>query len=366
MMWGTMIEPQFIFPLYLFYGMAFLAIGVSITSRDTSASSLKIARPLRFFALFAYSHALLEWFMLYLILNSAAFSEEMLPWVNFGKLALIFVSFGFLLLFGVSLLRIAFPTGRNWFIVIPVVLVLIVLVSLPVPVQSFSHFPFWVTDNRIRNLIGFPSALIASLGLIFYSRSVRTISKKGAGNFAGAGFALATYGVLTGLVPSGTVLPVLNAPVELFRGLIAFVILHFIMNALHTFDVERKLKIEERLQRFAKAEKLSSLGKLAFGVAHEINNPLTNVSLTIEMLKDELDTAGNLTTSRQERFVRIERNLGRAAKIARELLFFRPTRRLVFSPVILMIYCGEHWICSGRSAIPIAWFLIWLRCHRFR
>jgi len=317
-----MMDLQLIFPLYLFYGMAFFAIGVSITSRDLSASSLKIAKPLRYFALFAYSHALLEWFTLYLILYSAVFSLAMLPWVNLAKLTLVFVSFGFLLLFGVSLLRIAYPQRRNWFFLIPLLLVMIVFVGLPLHNRTLGDFPFWLTDVRIRNLIGFPSALIASLGFIFYSGTVRHISRKGALNFVGAGFSLACYGVLTGLVPSGVTLPPFNVPVELFRGLSAFVILHFVMNALHTFDVERKMVIEERLQRFAKAEKLSSLGKLAFGVAHEINNPLTNVSMTLELLKGELEKPGELPESQAKRFATIERNLGRASKIASELLFF--------------------------------------------
>ena len=316
-----MMNPQLIFPLYLFYGMAFLAIGVSITSRETSTSSLKIARPLQFFALFAYSHAFLEWFTLYLILYSGSFRETLLSWVNFVKLSLVFGSFGFLLLFGIALLRIVYPAWRRWFPLIPVLLVLIVLISLPLNDRIFSDFPFWEADIRIRNLIGFPSAMIASLGFILYSRTLRTISGKGARNFAGAGFALACYGVLTGLVPSGSMLPMFNAPVELFRGITAFVILHFIMNALHTFDVERELLIEERLNRFAQSEKLHSLGKLAFGIAHEINNPLGNVSINVELLKKDLQSK-ELLQVHEKRFATIERNLDRASKIAHELLSF--------------------------------------------
>ena len=66
---GCVVMNEFtIFPIYLFYGMAFFAIGVAITSRDTRASNLKISRSFWLFALFAYTHALLEWFALYLIL----------------------------------------------------------------------------------------------------------------------------------------------------------------------------------------------------------------------------------------------------------------------------------------------------------
>ena len=126
---------------------------------------------------------------------------------------------------------------------------------------------------------------------------------------------------MTGLVPSGTILPLLNIPVELGRGVFAFAVLHFIMNALNIFDVERNLLVEERLHRFAKSEKLHSLGKLAFGIAHEINNPLTNVSINVELLKNDLVNRG-IPALPIKKFDAIERNLDRATKIARELLSF--------------------------------------------
>jgi signal transduction histidine kinase len=93
------------------------------------------------------------------------------------------------------------------------------------------------------------------------------------------------------------------------------------MNALHIFDLEREEMIEERLQRFAQTEKLTSLGKLAAGIAHEINNPLANVSLNVEMLKKKLGSADG-GEAYEKRFTAIERNLDRASRIARELLAF--------------------------------------------
>lgn len=106
------------------------------------------------------------------------------------------------------------------------------------------------------------------------------------------------------------------------------------MNALHTFDEERRLLTENRLIRFAKAEKLHALGKLAFGIAHEINNPLANVSMNVEMLKDELsDMPDNGRMSK--RFDTIDRNLDRASKISRELLAFSTEKETEFIPTSL-------------------------------
>lgn len=324
----------FTFLLYLFYGMAFFAIGVSITSRDTRSSNLKIASVLWLFALFAYSHALHEWFELYQNLPSLNFPEQYIQHINFLKLVLVFISFGFLLLFGIRILQIVFPAKRRHLFLLPIPLaILLLLTILPFPEVLLGE-SFTFINTRIRNFIGLPSAIFSGLGLIFYSRTVAHISTKGAKNFTGAGIALLTYGLLTGVIPSGTHLPIINAPIELFRGLSAFLILHFVMNALYTFDEERKLLTEDRLIRFSKAEKLHSLGRLAFGIAHEINNPLTNVSINVEMLKSDcLKHPDHKQTA--EHFTKIERNLDRASNIARELLIFSTEKETDFSPTSL-------------------------------
>ncbi len=309
------------FLLYLFYGMAFFAIGVSITSRDTHASHLKIANVLWLFALFAYSHAFHEWFELYENLLEPVFPGHLLAWVDLAKLGLVFTSFGFLFLFGVRLLGISFPAKRLLFYLLPVGMVGLLLATLAPAPGSLTEAAFAFDHGRVRNFIGLPAALCAGAGMIYYSRTVRHVSPKGARNFIGAGIALLFYGILAGVVPSATRVPPVNLPIELFRGIAAFIILHFVMNALHTFDAERKLLIEERLTRFAKAEKMHALGRLAFGIAHEINNPLANVSMNVEMLKKDFDRQpdGRRVT---RRFDTIERNLERASKIARELLAF--------------------------------------------
>jgi len=316
-----MLDEFLIYLLYLFYGMTFFAMGVAITSRDTSASNLKIARYLWLFALFAYTHAFHEWFGLYQVLLSPTFSLEVRPLVDSLKLVLMFVSFSLLLLFGMNVIRIVFPVRYYKFCLIPLLFTLAWILFMVSSGGNWSPSFFQVVDIGIRNFIGFPAAIIAGLGFFLYSKTVRHVSTKGARNFIGAGLSLSCYGILEGLVPSGTNLPPMGMPVEFFRGFFAFVILYFIMNALHTFDIERKLLIEERLHRFSKSEKLHSLGKLAFGIAHEINNPLTNVSINVELLKNDLVSRGTLAVP-EKRFEVIERNLDRATKIAQELLSF--------------------------------------------
>ncbi len=50
-------------------------------------------------------------------------------------------------------------------------------------------------------------------------------------------------------------------------------------------------ELESRRRRLVQSEKLAALGVLVAGVAHELNNPLSNVSSSCQLLLEELDTA---------------------------------------------------------------------------
>ena len=93
---------------------------------------------------------------------------------------------------------------------------------------------------------------------------------------------------------------------------------------MNLFDVEMREKTVQQTNLLDQAEKLSSLGQLAAGIAHEINNPLTNASLGIQTLKIKLKndrSSHNIV----EKLSAIERNIDRASLIAQALLqFSRP------------------------------------------
>jgi two-component system NtrC family sensor kinase len=58
-------------------------------------------------------------------------------------------------------------------------------------------------------------------------------------------------------------------------------------------DLREKLAVEEKLKdtraRLAQSEKMASIGQLAAGIAHEINNPLTGILFYAEMKQESLD-----------------------------------------------------------------------------
>lgn len=95
-------------------------------------------------------------------------------------------------------------------------------------------------------------------------------------------------------------------------------------------DLREKLRMEEELERtqiqLLQAEKMSSLGKLAAGVAHQLNNPLGGITLFAKLLMEEYD----LQEGAQEDVNRILKDAKRCRDIVKELLeFTRQTRHLM-------------------------------------
>ncbi len=52
------------------------------------------------------------------------------------------------------------------------------------------------------------------------------------------------------------------------------------------------IKANENLKKLASSERLAYIGRVASGIAHEIRNPSTNVSLAMEQLCDAFEPHG--------------------------------------------------------------------------
>jgi signal transduction histidine kinase len=83
-------------------------------------------------------------------------------------------------------------------------------------------------------------------------------------------------------------------------------------------NVTSRIKLEETLQQ---SEKLSSIGLLAAGVAHEVNTPLTGVSSYTQMLLGMIPE----TDPKHALLQKVQRQTDRASNIVGNLLNFSRT-----------------------------------------
>ncbi len=302
------------FVLYLLYGLAFFTLGVAILSRDLRLSELGIARILWILAAFGISHGFHEWVELLEQFNP----EILTPSYTIFRLTLVSISFFCLLYFGIFMFFIAYSGDqgvKNATILTKFIIGIVAFVLLGL---AFSLDINNGTDFYVRRIVAFPGGLLAGLGLIAYSRTVRVISKNVATNFIYAGVFMVWYAVFTGLFRSTYHIPFFGVEIILLRGVCAFFIMFYTIRGLSVFSLEQRILMDERLQRFAQSEKLTSMGLLAAGVAHEINNPLTNASLNLEMLRDLVKGEEKVN----KKLASIDRNIDRASAIAKELLNF--------------------------------------------
>lgn len=92
-------------------------------------------------------------------------------------------------------------------------------------------------------------------------------------------------------------------------------------------------ELEKRQDQLVQAKKLSSLGILTSGIAHQLNNPLNNISTSCQILLEDLGD-GNVEFLRKM-LNNVEQEVYRARDIVRGLLEFSRVREFALTPTSL-------------------------------
>lgn len=108
-------------------------------------------------------------------------------------------------------------------------------------------------------------------------------------------------------------------------------------------------ELERRQDQLIQAEKLSSLGTLTAGVAHQLNNPLNNISTSCQIAIDEF-SAGD-TSLLQRMLHNIDQETLRARDVVKSLLEFARTQEFALRPTSLADIAHKSALLA-KSQVP--------------
>ena len=98
-------------------------------------------------------------------------------------------------------------------------------------------------------------------------------------------------------------------------------------------------ELNKRNEELVQARKLESLGRLTSGVAHELNNPLNNISTSVQILLEEIRE--NNLEYKMELLTGTEKEVDRARNIVRALLEFSRERALKIKTINFLDLVNE-------------------------
>jgi len=179
-----------VYPLYFFYGAAFLFLGVSISGKDLKASDLILSNSLWMLGTFGFIHGFHEWLQLLPLIQGEHMTWQEIFLIKLILLSTIILSFFFLLQFGLSLISALDKKQMKWIKWVPSMLVLLWAVVLWENGPHIDLLFLWHTEVSVRYTLGLTGGLVTGYGLIAYSYETKNMSGPVSRNFLFSGIAI--------------------------------------------------------------------------------------------------------------------------------------------------------------------------------
>jgi signal transduction histidine kinase len=114
-------------------------------------------------------------------------------------------------------------------------------------------------------------------------------------------------------------------------------------------------EIESKQEQLVRSRKLAAIGTFSSGIAHELNNPLNNISLTADSLQEEYNTISE--AEGREMIADIITQTDRASSVVRNLLdFCRETPPLQSLINIRDVVMGTNKLIKNQLRLGAIWF----------
>jgi len=301
--------------VFLFYGAAFFILGVAISIYSKKDSAFRLAKDLWLIGAFGILHGMNAWTDMFILIQK----PEKFLFLKDIRALVMSLSFVFLIQFGVKVITES-KKGFGWLKGLAFVLPIAWACIFAMTKERFLYGDIWA-----RYLLGFPGAMLTAWGLVLQLPDFKDIKFAPVKKYLKiAAVSFAFYAIFSGIItPTAGFFPASSLnypwflgafgfPVQVLRGLLAAIIAISLSRALAVFDWESKEILRNLVQSIKKAneeleiskkelqakneelkelqenliqsEKMSTVGRLSAGIAHEINNPLAVISGETELL----------------------------------------------------------------------------------